>query len=1091
MLWSELRCLPFRCHLTRTDRLALRTEVQAILYFTVDISVILQQDRIMRKLHLPWALGSLIVLLCCGAPQVTYAQDAPIQYDESLYQGMKWRLVGPFRGGRAGTVSGVIGQPNVYYMGTAGGGVWKTIDGGATWGCISDSYFGGSIGALAVAESDPNVIYVGEGEQTVRGNVSSGWGCWKSQDAGKTWTHIGLSASEHIGRIRIHPTNPDIVYVAAMGNLWKPNEQRGVYRSKDGGNTWQRILYVSDKAGAVDLVFDPNNPRIMFAGMWQIRRNGYRMDSGGPGSGLWKSLDGGDTWTEISDHPGLPDSTWGIVGVAISPRNSNRIWTIIEALDGGVFRSDDGGNTWTKVNEDRALRQRAWYYSRIYADTQNEDMVYVLNVSYHRSKDGGRTFASFRAPHGDHHDLWIDPHDNQRMAMADDGGAQISFDGGTNWTTYHNQPTAQFYRVTTDNHFPFRIYGAQQDNSTVRILHRTSGSVITERDWSPSAGGESAHLAPDPDDPDIVYGGTYKGYMFRKDHRTGQVRSTNVWPDNPAGSGVEVMKYRFNWNFPLFFSPHDGDKLYAGSNHLHVSTNEGQSWQVISPDLTRNDPETLKSSGGPITQDNTGVEFYGTIFAAAESPYEKDLIWTGSDDGLLHISTDGGKNWSDVTPPMAPKNLMFNSVDPDPHTPGGVYVAGTSYKFGDYRPYLFVSKDYGKTWKKITRGIPDHHYTRVVRADPDRAGLLYAGTEWGLYISFNDGNSWQPFQLNLPIVSIRDLHVRDKSLIAATHGRSFWMLDDLSPLHQLNDEITSQRFHLFAPKPAYRLAQEASRGGSNLRLYGENHPNGVQFHYFIKDLQEDEEVKLEVLELDGTQIRAYSSEGENGLAIDSTGNAHVWNMRYEGFKEFPGMVLYSSPNLGPKAVPGQYKARLVVARDTIEQPLTVTADPRLSTTQQEYQQQFDFIISVRDKVSEAHQAMIDMASLRSDLQYFQGKLAGEEENGPILDSIQSLLDAMEIIENNIHQTKNRSYQDALNYGIRINNRLAFLMADQQRGDFPPTDQAVEFKQEVSAELDAELGSLDVLLQEKIPLLNQMMEERGISILQVKPRVVKP
>ena len=555
--------------------------------------------------------------------QRTKTKSTTISYPESIYNSVKWRLVGPFRGGRAGTVSGVIGNNNLYYMGTAGGGVWKTEDAGNTWECISDGYFGGSIGSVSVSESDPNIIYVGEGEQTLRGNVSSGKGAWKSTDAGKSWSFIGLENTEHISRIRIHPKNPDIVYFAAIGNLWKPNKERGLYKSIDGGKSWKKILYVSDKAGVGDIILDPNNPRIIYASTWEMKRNGYRMDSGGPDSKIFRSYDGGETWTDISKHKGLPGFPWGIIGITISPVNSNRIWIMIEADNGGLFRSDDAGETWEKVNSNRALRQRAWYYTRIYADTQNEDKIYVLNVSYGVSTDGGKTFKLKNAPHGDHHDLWIDPNNNNRMVIADDGGAQVSNDGGENWTTYFNQPTAQFYRVTTDNSFPYRIYGAQQDNSTIRISHRSSGGSITERDWESTAGGESAHLAPDPNNNDIVYGGTYKGYMMRKDHSINQTRSVNVWPDNPAGSGVEVMKYRFNWNFPVIFSPHDSKKLYAGSNYLHQTTNEGQSWEVISPDLTRGLPETMKSSGGLITQDNTGAEFYANIFVIQESAREK------------------------------------------------------------------------------------------------------------------------------------------------------------------------------------------------------------------------------------------------------------------------------------------------------------------------------------------------------------------------------------------------------------------------------------------------------------------------------------
>lgn len=1053
--------------------------------FTLQFLQALQK---MNKLLLP-GLALFFFLL----PFSNYGQ-ASISFDSTLLSGMKWRLVGPFRGGRSATVTGVQYNPNLYYMGTAGGGVWQTKDGGNTWSCISDGYFGGSIGAVAVSESDPNVIYVGEGEQTVRGDVSSGWGCWKSVDAGNTWHPAGLGETEHIARIRIHPENPDIVYVAAMGNLWKPNEERGIFKSIDGGKSWKKVLYVSDKTAASDLILDPNNPRIMYAGMWDIKRNGYRMDSGGPGSGLWKSTDAGETWEEITHAPGLPSGVWGIVGVAVSPVNSNRIWVIIEALEGGVFRSDDGGKTWKKTNDERALRQRAWYYSRIYADTQNEDMVYVMNVSYHRSKDGGITFESFNAPHGDHHDLWIAPDNNQRMAIADDGGAQISFDGGENWSSYYNQPTAQFYRVTTDHHFPYHILGAQQDNTTVRILHRSTGSGITEADWHPTAGGESAHLAPDPDDPDIVYGGTYKGYMYRMDHKTGQVRSTNVWPDNPAGSGVEVMKYRFNWNFPILFSPHDGNKLYAGSNYLHVTTNEGQSWQVISPDLTRNNPETLLSSGGPITQDNTGVEFYGTIFVIAESPREKDLIWTGSDDGLINITRNGGTTWTDVTPKDAPDHIMWNSIDPHPFIEGGAYVAGTAYKFGDYHPYLYKTTDYGKTWTKIIRGIDENHYTRVIRADPDRSGLLYAGTEWGIYVSFDDGQSWSSFQLNLPIVSIRDLHIRDRSLIAATHGRSFWMLDDLSPLHQFSAEIAAEDFYLFSPKPAYRMAQSGGWDSYNPRKEGENHPNGVMFNFFIKEALRDSIIELQILETNGTPIRIFRSNTRNRkekLEIDGVGNRFIWDMRYDGFKDFPGLVLYSSPNLGPKAVPGEYVARLIVAKDTSEQKLEILKDPRLPNTEKDYQNQLDFLLAVRDKVSEAHQAILDIRKIKEDLDYIHQKIKEDPENVELVGEIKKMKIDLEKIENNIHQTKNRSSQDALNYGIRVNNRLAFLLADQQRGDFPPTDQAIEVRQELTAELEKELRDLQEVITKNLPALSRKIQESGISILQMPAKPVKP
>nr|WP_297919789.1 glycosyl hydrolase [uncultured Allomuricauda sp.] len=1015
------------------------------------------------------------------------------KYSESLYNSIQWRLVGPFRGGRAGTVSGVLNNPNLYYMGTAGGGVWKTTDAGNTWSCISDGYFGGSIGAIAVSESDPNVIYVGEGEQTLRGNVSSGHGVWKSQDAGETWEFIGLEGSEHISRIRIHPTNPDLVYVAAIGNLWKPNETRGVYRSKNGGESWEKILYESDKAGAGDLILDPNNARILYAATWEMKRNGYRMDSGGPDSKLYKSTDGGDTWTNISSYKGLPKGTWGIVGITVSPVDSNRVWAIIEAEDGGVFRSDDAGKSWEKINENRALRQRAWYYSRIYADTQSKDKVYVMNVSYGVSTDGGKTFTLKNAPHGDHHDLWIDPNNNNRMVIADDGGAQVSNDGGENWTTYHNQPTAQFYRVTTDNSFPYRIYGAQQDNSTVRISHRTSGSGITERDWEPSAGGESAHLAPDPKNSDIVYGGTYKGYMMRKDHSVDQTRSINIWHDNPAESGAEVMKYRFNWNFPVKFSIHDDNTLYAGSNYLHVTTNEGQTWKTISPDLTRSLPETIKSSGGPITQDNTGAEFYSNLFAINESPLEKGVIWVGSDDGLIHISKDNGANWENITPPsnMSPKLNMINCIDPSPFKKGTAYVAATSYKFGDYTPYLYKTSDYGKTWKVITKGIKSNHYTRAIRSDKVREGLLYAGTEWGMYVSFDDGNSWSPFQLNLPVTAIRDLHVRDNDLIAATHGRSFWIIDDLTPLHQLSDEIADAGFHLYKPDQAYRKQQSGAWRTPNTKFVGETHPNRAILNFYLKNTQATDTVSLEILEMDGSLIQRFSNRAKENkldptadkpLKVKSGGNRLIWNMRYPGYKTFKGMVFYSSPNIGPKAVPGDYLVRLNYNGQSLEQVLTIIKDPRMPNTDEDYQEQFDFLIAVRDQVSRANTAIVDIRDVKKDLDYLKGKSGLKPGLKEMIADFESKLD---IIENTIHMTKNQSRQDPLNYGIRINNRLAFLMADSQRGDYRPTDQAKEFFTEVTKELDTEIQALNGLMKEYVSKVNGQVSENNMEVISLK------
>ncbi|MBC7922507.1 MAG: glycosyl hydrolase, partial [Ferruginibacter sp.] len=747
--------------------------------------------------------------------------------------------------------------------------------------------------------------------------------------------------------------------------------------------------------------------------------------------------------------------------------------------------SDDAGRTWTKVNQDRALLQRAWYYCRIYADPQNEDLVYVMNVSYGRSKDGGKTFELLNAPHGDHHDLWIDPANNQRMVIGDDGGAQVSTDGGSHWTTYHNQPTAQFYRVTTDNHFPYRIYGAQQDNSSVRIPHRTAGGSITEHDWEALSIGESAHLAPDPLNNDLIYGSDYKGYLTMQNLATGQERSANVWPDLPAGSGAEVMKYRFNWNYPVSFSPHDPKKLYAGSNHLHVTRNGGESWEVISPDLTRGEPATIRSSGGPITQDNTGAEYYANLFVVTESPYTEGEIWTGSDDGLLHVTTDGGQNWKNVTPPASPKYNMMNCIDVNPFVKGGAYVVATSYKFGDYTPYIYQTADYGKTWRVITNGIPKEEFVRTVRADPKRAGLLYAGTEKGMWISFDDGANWRPFRLNLPPVPIHDLAIKDDNLIAATHGRSFWMIDDLTPLHQLTPETAAAAFFLYKPLPTYRLAGETGGRGVNRKLEGENHPAGVMIHYFVKNAADSAEVKLEVLEPDGDLIKSYSSKAKepaDQLKVASGGNRLVWNLRYPGYKTFPGMVYYGSPNLGPKAPPGTYKVRLTRSGQTTEQEFEVRKDPRVTATPEDFRAQFDFLTKVRDKVSEANQAILDIRKTKEDLTYLKKKLSGEARYQDVNEAIRKFEDELGVLENNLHQTKNRSVQDPLNYGIKLNNRLAFLMGEQGQGDYRPNQQAEGVRLELTKKIDAELQQLRTVTTTRVDALKKMVKSKGIEIV---------
>ena len=997
---------------------------------------------------------------------------------------LNWRSIGPYRGGRASSVTGVSNSDNTYYFGATGGGIWKTTDSGQNWRNISDGFFGGSIGAISASESDPNILYVGTGEKTVRGNVSPGYGgFWKSDDAGETWKKMNLDIDQvQVGRIAIHPKNPDIVYIAIIGDLFKDSNKRGVYKSTDGGKSWRQVLFSNERSGAVDISIDKNNPRIIFASTWNIRRTPYSLESGGEGSGLWKSTDGGETWKNISDNEGLPSGIWGISGVSVSPVNSKKVFALIENKEGGLFRSDDGGSSWKKVNEDRNLRQRAWYYTRVYADTQNENRVYVMNVSFWRSEDGGKSFDRYRTPHGDHHDLWIDPENNKRLIVADDGGAQVSSDDANNWSTYMNQPTAQYYRVATDNSFPYNILVAQQDNSTQRVPHRVNSGGISERDWERSAGGESAHLAAKPDNPDIVYGGSYGGYLTRLDHSTGEVRSVNVWPNNPMGHGAEDMKFRFQWNFPIFFSPHDPNKLYTTSNRFHVTYNEGEKWEVFSPDLTRNEKEKLGPSGGPITKDNTAVEYYATIFAACESPYEKDLLWAASDDGLIHLSRDGGKNWEDVTPVNSPKYLMWNSVEPDPFVKGGLYAAGTLYKTGDFQPYMYKTKDYGKTWEKITNGIPNNHFTRVLRADPNKEKLLYAGTESGMYISFDDGISWNSFQLNLPLVPITDLTIKNNNLIAATQGRSLWLIDDLTPLHQLNKEVNNASMKLFKPIDSYRMG---SPGRGTPRNAGKNHHNGVEVFFNIDDkiLDENTSVTLEFLDNEKKLIKKYDNQSdENALDINSEKNSFVWNMRYDDAKGFDGLIMWAASLRGPIASPGQYYVKLTVNEKSEEQSFNILKDPRSNSTDEDLKEQFDFLLSVRDKVSDIHQTIIDIRSSRSQLIDLKSKISDKYPD--MENSIRDVISRITLIEEKLYQTKNRSGQDPLNFPIRLNNKLAHLTSVASVGNFKPTDQMYNVRDELIGLIDKELKMWEDIKENDLVKLNSTILENNIQLITI-------
>jgi photosystem II stability/assembly factor-like uncharacterized protein len=1090
-------------------------------------------------------VGLPLLLLCslpAGAKPAPAATPKPA-VDPLLFAGLKWREVGPFRGGRVAAVTGIPGDRYTYYFGGTGGGVWKTIDAGRTWKNVSDGFFGGSIGAVAVSEWDPNVVYAGGGEVTVRGNVSHGDGLWKSTDAGRTWKLSGLTDGRQIVRIRIHPKNPDLVYAAVLGHVFGPNETRGVYRSADGGSHWERVLFVSDRVGAVDLTMDPTNPRILYASMWNFKRTPYSLESGGPGSGIWKTTDGGDHWSELTHNPGLPKGTIGINGVAVSPTDPDNLYAVVEAAEGGMFRSRDAGKTWTKTSDDRELRQRAWYYSHVYADPKDAEGVYAPNVAFLHSTDGGKSFGRIRVPHGDNHDLWIDPNDPLRMIESNDGGAAVSNDGGQTWSTEDNQPTAQFYRVSTDTHIPYRLLGAQQDNSALRILSRGGGGGIGPGDWEPTSGGESGYIVADPKNPDVVYGGSYGGLLTRLNHATGELRDVNPWPDNPMGSGAAELKVRFQWNFPVAFSPNDPNTLYAAAQVLFKSTDGGQSWATISPDLTRNDKSRQGSSGGPITQDNTSVEYYGTIFYVAESPVEPGVIWTGSDDGLVQVTRDGGKSWKNVTPKGIPDWIMINEIDASPLDKGVAYVAATMYKSDDNRPYLYRTADYGATWTRIDAGIDPGHFTRVVRADPERRGLLYAGTERGVYVSFDDGARWQPLQLNLPIVPVHDLTIKDNSLVAATHGRAFWVLDDLSPLRELaaRHDLGAAAVHLYAPAPSYRYADA---GGSFPRPgVGQNPPAGVVIDYYLKTAPTAEQAKaakLEILTGDGKVIQTFHAKPEAaageaekkagtddeeaeeqrpaarafrrrlaGLRQDTAEpdageddpeqpkiplkpglNRFVWDLSWPAGSKFPGMVLWNGDPVAPTAVPGTYQVRLTAAGQTLTQPFEVRKDPRSSGTQEDLEAQLRFLLETRDKLTEAHDAVRRIREVRAQLNDVGKRLAKDDAMKPVIDAAKELDKRMTAVEEALYQTKNHASEDPLNFPIRLDDKLNGVASSTALGDYRPTAQAVQVRDALVVAIDAQLGQLRGIWDADLANFNRLAREKGVAAVIVPPARLK-
>jgi hypothetical protein len=1028
-------------------------------------------------------------------------------YNNSLLKGMRWRNIGPFRGGRSIAVTGIIGQPYVYYFGAVGGGVWKTLDGGNNWFPVSDSTFkASSIGAIAAAPSDPNVIYAGTGETDIRGNISYGDGMYKSSDAGKTWKHIGLLKANTIGAIQVHPTNPNFVYVAAMGNIFGPNPERGVFKSSDGGATWKHVLAKNDSTGAVDLKIDPNNPSVLYATLWQAYRNHHSMSSGGPGSGMYKSTDAGETWKEISRNPGLPKGLLGKIGITVSPVNSDRLYAMIENKDnGGLYRSDDAGETWQLINGGAFLKQRPWYYMNLAADPKNENGLIVLNVDAWKSFDGGKTFTEINVHHGDTHDIWFNPSNSDNFIIGDDGGAEVTFNGGLTFTEI-DIPTAQFYHVHTDNDFPYNVYGAQQDNSTVRIASRTGGYTISDKDWWPVAGGESGYVVHDPLNSDITVGGSYDGFLNVYNQKTGERNLINVYPEFYMGHGSDNREYRFQWTFPILFSPHDPKTLYVTSQYVHKSTDYGHSWEKISPDLTRHEPATMGASGGPISKDNTGVETYATIFAFEESTLEKGVFYAGSDDGLVHLSKDGGKNWTNITPSasLLPEFSMVSIIEVSPHDPATVYLAATRYKLNDFKPYLLKSTDYGKTWKTITAGIPADQFTRVIREDPNQKDLLYAGTEQGIWVSFNGGLSWQSLQLNLPTTPIHDLVVqkREKDIVVATHGRSFWILDDISPLYQLSSTVAQSDAFLFKPSHAYRMS-----GGNTTQAIptaGENAPNGVVIRYFLKSTPRDE-LKMHFLTASGDSIITFSSiknkKGEpvkvvkdfytdetvnrpGTLPTQPGTNTFVWDLHYPDATQVEGTnIMWSGSVIGPKAVPGNYQVHLYQGKTLVgKEEFVILKDPRLPTTDADFKAQFDLAKKINEKLSETHKGINQIRSIRKQINEFMLSVKDSTASKRLKELSKPMLDEFDKIENALMQPKSKAGQDPLNFPIQLNDKLAGVKTVVLSGETKPTKSSYEAYQNLSKKIDDQLGKLAEIVNRDVPAFNQAARQSEMKAI---------
>lgn len=1079
------------------------------------------------------ALSSVLVVASAPAqkaPRPVKPSVAEVStYDPTIYvrptatsarfKALRWRNVGPFRGGRSVAVAGDPTKPLVFYFGGANGGVWKTTNAGQTWANITDGKTDiSSVGALAVAPSDPNVIYVGTGESQLREDLTYGTGVYRTTDGGQTWRSLGLAESHQITKVVVDPINPDRAFVAAIGHAFGPNAERGVFRTTDGGKSWTKVLFIDDSTGATDLSIDPSNPRILYASMWKFQRTPWGMDAGGGRSGLWKTVDGGDSWQELTFNPGIPKKPLGKIGVSVSPARPSRIYASIEAPDssGGIFRSDDAGATWALTSGHQRFAVRPFYYSAVTADPVDENTVYVMNLQVWRSVDGGHDWEMVRVPHGDTHIMWIDPKDHRRMINGNDGGGTVSLDGGATWSSEDNQPTAQFYHVITDNQFPYRIYGAQQDNSTVSIRSRSDGNGIGVRDFFPVAGCENAHIAVDPRNPSITYGGCYTGMLNRVDSDRGQARDIALWLSNYDGIAAALVPFRFQWTFPVLLSPHDPNVLYVASQFVHQSTTEGASWEKISPDLTVHDPKTLVRSGGPIHGDMTGTEWYATIYALAESPRTKGLLWAGSDDGLIHVRRTADAPWENVTPKGYGAFTRTAVIEPSHFDPGTAYVAATRYQLDDFAPYLWKTTDYGKTWTAINSGIPIGGYTRSIREDPVRRGLLYAGTEIGVFVSFDDGAHWETLQLNLPRVSVRDLNVHGDDLIAATHGRAFWALDNISSIRQLADSVTQRRAFLFQPATAVRWF-----GGYNPRSLttGLNPPSGALVDYWLKDAPTGK-ITLEFLDDQGAVIRTYSSEpappdtlttpadsirarigavARDSLAhwpTDSVLSARagsqrfVWDMRYREAKQLKNTVVDEGTLSGPVIPPGRYGVRLIVGTDTMSRRFEVVADPRATSSTADLVAQSQASLRVRDRINDIVDAVTKIEDIQAQLDQrtAQSKELGEVKK--LAADAAALRKKLEEVRAALYEVGCHVDQCTLDQPIKLYNMLITLNSQLQTGDYAPSKQLGEVYQDLKSQVEAELKHLRQIEDTELKALNEALRAAGLPHIFVarKPGV---